>query len=72
MASVADELRKESIEEVRRLSPGERVSLALELGDFDLSLFCANQKLELSEAFERLRRTRQVGRRTTVSDGNRQ
>jgi hypothetical protein len=71
MPSVAEELRKETLLEVLQLSPGARVSLALELGDFDLKLFCSNQNLQRSEALERLRRTRQIGRRTRVPDGSR-
>jgi len=66
MPSVADELRQETLEEVRHLSPDDRVSRALELGDFDLALFCASQKLEPAVAHERLRQTRQVGRRTSA------
>lgn len=70
MPSVADELRKDTQEEVQHLSPDERVSLALELGDFDLALFCASQKLEPLVALERMRRTRQVGRRTKGPRGS--
>lgn len=66
MASVADELRRDALEEVQLLSPEERVELALELGDFDLALFCEKQRLKPTEAIERLRRSRQLGRRTFV------
>lgn len=72
MPSVADKLRRETIREVLRLSPAERVALALELGDFDLALFCAKQNVQPSDAIEQLHRMRQSGRRTNVSTGDSQ
>ena len=62
--SVADQLVQDNLDVVRRLSPEERVSLALEWGDFDLALYCARQEVEISEAVKALRQSRQIGRRT--------
>ncbi len=68
MSSVADALRKETFEAVQRLSPDERVSLALELGDFDLALFCASKGIEPVAGIQRLRENRQAGRRISAPE----
>lgn len=52
------------------LTPAERIALAFELGDFDLALFCARQEIDPAAAFEQLRRSRQIGRRTSVDPEN--
>jgi hypothetical protein len=61
--SVADELRQRDREEVRKLSPEERIALALELGERDLEIFCRFQGLDRKEALRLLERRRQAGRR---------
>ena len=66
MKSVADELRSDTLRRVQGLSPDERVSLALELGDFDLALYCTHHELEPVVALEKLRLARQTGRRTSA------
>jgi hypothetical protein len=63
MRSVADDLRQRDREAVLKLSPEERIALALRLGDEDLELFCRAQGLDRSEAIRVLQRRRQAGRR---------
>jgi hypothetical protein len=65
MRSVADRLRLEDREAVLRLSPAERVALALSLGERDLDAFGASQRppLPREEAMRILERRRQAGRR---------
>lgn len=46
-----------------KLSPEERIELALRLGEEDLELFCRAQGLERREAIRILQRRRQAGRR---------
>ncbi len=62
---MADRLRLEDCEALLRLSPAERVALALALGERDLELFraAACPPLVRSEAARALDRQRQVGRR---------
>ena len=50
MSRVAEFLRRRSREEVSRLSPGERIDLALRLGDFDLDLLGAARTLSPAAA----------------------
>jgi len=66
MYSVADELRTETLKRVKELSPEERVSLAFELGDFDLALYCTYHGLDPGVALEKLRLLRQSGRRISA------
>lgn len=66
MKSVADELRLETRRGVDRMSPGERLELALSLGEDDLQLFCSAQGLDREEALRRLRIQRARGRRPSV------
>jgi len=63
MRSVADDLRRESVERARRMTIAERVREAFELGDRDLAAFASFQGLSLPEARRRLDRQRQAGRR---------
>jgi len=63
MASVADQLRRETWEQVRRLTVRERLALALSLGDDDLRLFSKARNVDLESAIALLRRGRQNGRR---------
>jgi hypothetical protein len=64
-STVALELRLERLREPSRLSPGERVARALELGEFDLEIFRLARGLEPAEAKRILRRNRQLGRRNS-------
>ncbi|MBI2161375.1 MAG: hypothetical protein HYU25_13545 [Candidatus Rokubacteria bacterium] len=65
MRSVADLFRAEDREELRALTPAERVALALALGARDLETFRAAQSPPLgpAEAARELERRRQAGRR---------
>ena len=64
MRSVADELRADDRAALRRLTPSERVALALALGARDLETFRMAQRppLSPSEAARSLERRRQAGR----------
>lgn len=46
-----------------KLTPEERIELALRLGERDLELFCRAQGLDRREAIRILQRRRQAGRR---------
>jgi hypothetical protein len=63
MQSVADVLRQRTREDARRLTPGERIALALSLGDGDARLFAAARGVSVDEARRLLRARRQHGRR---------
>ena len=62
MRSVADTLREASRRRVARLTPIERVRLALALGDADVALMCVAQRISEDEARRRIARSRQAGR----------
>lgn len=63
--SVADALKREDRASLLRLSPAQRVALALALGTRDLEAFrlAHDPPLDRDEAARRLDRRRQVGRR---------
>lgn len=63
MRSVADALRNELRAKVAALTPDARVTLALRLGDDDLAVFCAAQRLDRRAAVRLLERRRQATRR---------
>ena len=67
MKSVADLLRAEDRAAIEALSPGERVALALALGQRDLEAFRLAQEppLDPAEAARELERRRQAGRRSS-------
>ena len=65
MRSVADDLRREQRQELSRLTPAERVALALRLGRRDVETFAATQGMTLEEARARLRQRGQRGRRAS-------
>ena len=60
---IADELRAEQREEVLRMTPSERVALALRLGERDLRIYMSVQKVDRDTALQAIRRSRQIGRR---------
>ena len=60
---VADELRAEQREHVLRMTPQERLALAVRLGEDDLANFMAANGLSREEAVAQLKRQRQAGRR---------
>jgi hypothetical protein len=63
MPSVADELRQRQRQELARLTPAERVALALRLGRRDAETFAATQGLPIEEARQVLRSRGQRRRR---------
>jgi hypothetical protein len=62
MSDVADEVRRRHQERIRRMSPDERVELALALGDEAQEGFRRRHGLSREEAFRILRARRQEGR----------
>ncbi len=63
MTSLANTLREEQLEEMRRMATSERLALALRLGDDDLELFSSARNIDRQKAAARLRQGRQLGRR---------
>ena len=63
MKSVADRLRAEDRQRLLRLSPAERVALALALGERDLETYRRARGLSRRDAQRLLERQRQHGRR---------
>jgi hypothetical protein len=62
MESIADQHRRDDAAALADLSPAERVSLALELGDQDREIFRDSAGLSEEAALHELRRRRQIGR----------
>ena len=60
---VADEVREAQTREVLAMTPGERVELALRLGDEAVATFAAARGLTHDEARRALQREGQRGRR---------
>ena len=65
-SSVADELRVAQRSDVARLSPGERVLLALRLGSESIELYGARSGLPVDEAQRARERQRQSRRRPSA------
>ena len=63
MRSVADDLRQELRERVKRLHPRDRVALAWRLGEDDLARLMRAQGLTREEATVVFARARAAGRR---------
>jgi hypothetical protein len=68
MRSVADDLRAETTRAVARLTPAERIALALRLGDDDVALYRAVHGVGEIEARLTLAGTRSRGRRQSQSN----
>jgi len=62
MRSVADDLREEQLREMQKLTPEERIELALRLGEEGLRFFMATHGLTREEAIRQIRRQRRAGR----------
>jgi hypothetical protein len=62
-SKIAEELRKEQMEDVLRLNASERVALAFSLGERDLEFYIAFQKVDRQTAIKAIRREHQLGRR---------
>jgi hypothetical protein len=64
MRSVADDVREKQAAEVRAMTPGQRVALALKLGEEGLAIFMSAQNItSREEAIRRLKKIRHAGRR---------
>jgi len=66
MRSVANELKAATWSSLQRLSPFERIELALRLGESDCELFMATSGLDAAAAERVLRGRRRVGRRAST------
>jgi hypothetical protein len=63
MSKVADGLREEDRERLRRMTPAERLAEALALGRRAVEAYAAAHGLDPAEARRRLERAAQAGRR---------
>jgi hypothetical protein len=63
MNSVADQLREEQRQQLRRMTVSERLALALRLGDDDLELFSRARNIDRESGSALFRGGRQNGRR---------
>lgn len=63
MSTVADRLRFESLERLRRMTPAERLDEALLLGEQAIDAYAAAHGVGRDEARRRLERGSQAGRR---------
>ena len=68
MRSVADDFRRRTAQAVAALSVGERIELALRLGEEDVALFCALHRVSEAAARERFARARAAGRVPSVAN----
>ena len=68
MRSVADALRRELHDQVARLSPAERIELALRLGDEDVQALAAARGITLDDARRVFARARALGRRPSPAN----
>jgi hypothetical protein len=67
VASVADDLRRQTTARVLAMPVRERIALACTLGDHDLALFVRASGLARDAARRRLRDARQQGRMPSAS-----
>jgi hypothetical protein len=65
MATVAQRLRRESVERAGKMSPAERLSEALALGQAAVQAYAHAHKVSVDEARRRLERAGQAGRRAS-------
>lgn len=66
-SKLADELRREQFARYQRMTPAERVALAMRLGEEVLADYMANTGLTREEAKRELKRASRVGRRPSAS-----
>jgi hypothetical protein len=60
---IAEQLREEQIEEMRRMTPSERVALVREISERDLQFYMAFQNVDRKTALRAIKRSHQIGRR---------
>jgi hypothetical protein len=65
MSALAAYLRERAADDLRQLDPVQRIQLALALGDDDLRLYCAANRMPIEAGRRRLMATRQAGRRVS-------
>ncbi len=70
MSALASYLKTRARHDVSRLTPEERVRLALALGDDDVRLFCIASGETPESARQRLSVTRRIGRRSSTVAGS--
>jgi hypothetical protein len=63
MSTVAERLRVESLERLRKMTPAERLAEAFLLGDRAIASYAAAHGFNLESARRRLERSGQAGRR---------
>lgn len=61
--SIANEMRREQIQEELAMSPADRVRIARSLFERHLAILMAAQKLSREDALREIERSRQSGRR---------
>jgi len=66
-SKVAEELRLEQIEEMRRMTPSERIALARTLRECGLNVYMAAQKVDRDTALKAIRRGSARSRSRSVS-----
>jgi len=62
-SKVAEELRREQVEEILEMTPAERIARIREIREFGIELYMAGQKVDRDTAIRTIRRERQSGRR---------
>lgn len=62
-SKVAEQLRREQVEQIQRMTPEQRIALAIELAERDLQVYMAFQEMDRDSALKAIRRSRQLGRR---------
>ena len=65
MSAIADQLRLESLERLRKMTPAQRLEEALVLGEQAIASYAAAHGLDPDEALRRLERSGQAGRRSS-------
>ena len=63
MSRIATLLRQEDRERLARMTPGQRLQQALELGQRDIAAYAAAHGVDQTEARRHLQRAAQAGRR---------
>lgn len=66
-STISEELRERQIREGLRLTPAERIQIALDMGEADLLLFMKANQLPRAEAIRRLRAGKHAGRRPSCA-----
>ena len=62
-SKVAEDLRKEQMEDIARRTPSERIALIRNARERGLRLYMAAQRVDRDTAINSIRRERQVGRK---------